>query len=141
MSVTLVPTSDDLTVDATVTAAALTARRATTFLRAQAQWLSRGVQQGDDRVAVAIVLSAHDRSHDRWVAMLGQVATVLGDDIADHLAAVYGHLGRVAEALAQGALELLAPSTAAMARQLVVERLTDVTELAVEALWGRAAQV
>ena len=40
------------------------ATRATTFLRAQAQWLRRGLQHADDSVSLSIVLDAHDRAHE-----------------------------------------------------------------------------
>lgn len=122
------------------TAKALAATRATTFLRAQAQWLQRGLLNGQDRVAVDIVLGAHDRSHDRWVATIRLVDAALGDDAANQIAAVYAYMGRIAGSLDHGAADLLDCKLAVQVREFLAERLVDVTEAAVDHLWAAAAQ-
>lgn len=121
-------------------AAAMAATRATTFLRGQAQWLERGLRCGNDRIAVGIVMGAHDRSHDRWVATIRHVGGVLGDDAANALASVYAYVGRVAGSLERGAMELLDDAVAEQVREHIAERLTDVTEAAVETIWQAAAE-
>ena len=122
-------------------AAAIAATRATTFLRGQAQWLERGLNSGNDAIAVGIVMGAHDRSHERWVATIRHVAAVLGDDAANAVAAVYAYVGRVAGSLERGAMNVLDESIATQVRQYLADRLTDVTEGAVEAIWQAAAEV
>jgi hypothetical protein len=119
--------------------AAIVATRATTFLRAQAQWLRRGLQHADDAVALAIVLDAHDRSHERWVAQIGATEQALGADAAQSVATAYSHLGRVAGSLEGGRMRLLDPEVAEQARKLLAARLTDVIEQTVEQLWKAAA--
>ena len=120
--------------------AAVAATRAITFLRAQAQWLQRGLLHGDDRVAVDIVLSAHDRSHERWVATIRTATAALGDEAEASIATVYAYAGRIAGSLDRGATDLLDPQTARNVRELLAERLGDVTEAAVDALWRAAAE-
>lgn len=122
------------------TAAARTAGRANTFVRAQSQWLARGLAHSADRVAVDIVLGAHDRSHERWVLLIHQVDNDLGGDAANEVALLYALLGRIAGSLAQGATELLCPEVAAEFRDLLAQRLADRTEGVVEHLWQAAAQ-
>ena len=124
-----------------VTAAAIAATRATTFLRAQAQWLQRGLTHADDAVAVGIVLGSHDRSHDRWVGVIDLVGRTLGTEVGQHVATLYAYFGRVAGSLERGTMDLLSPEVAASARQLLGHRLTDLTEHAVDALWRAAAEV
>ena len=131
---------DDLATVSGAPAAAIAATRATKFLRGQAQWLERGLRCGNDRIAVGIVMGAHDRSHDRWVATIRHVAGVLGDDAANALASVYAYVGRVAGSLERGAMELLDESVAEQVRQHLAERLSDVTEAAVEIIWQAAAE-
>lgn len=121
--------------------AAIAATRATTFLRAQAQWLRRGLDNAGDRVIVGVVMSAHDRSHDRWVGVIGHVEGALGEECAREVGAVYGYLGRVAGSLDRGALEMLNPEVACVARTMLSHRLTEITEHAVETLWRVAAEV
>ena len=121
--------------------AAIAATRATTFLRAQAQWLRRGLDNASDRVLVGVVMAAHDRSHDRWVGVIGHVERALGDEAALEVAAVYSYLGRVAGSLDGGALEMLSPDVAASARTMLSQRLTELAEHAVETLWRVAAEV
>ena len=121
-------------------AAAIAATRATTFLRGQAQWLERGLRSGNDRIAVGIVMGAHDRSHDRWVATIRHVAGTLGDDAANAVAAVYAYVGRIAGSLERGSMDLLDESVASQVRQHLAERLADVTEGAVETIWQAAAE-
>lgn len=121
-------------------AAAIAATRATTFLRGQAQWLERGLHSGHDRIAVDVVMGAHDRSHDRWVATIRHVAGTLGDDAANAVAAVYAYVGRIAGSLERGAMDLLDETVATQVRQYLAERLTEVTEGAVETIWQAAAE-
>lgn len=125
--------------DAQTNAAALAASRATTFVRAQVQWLVRGLNHGGDRIAVGIVLAAHDRSHDRWVATIRQVDDAMGPATAEHISAVYAYVGRVAGSLDKGTMELLPPAVCAQARLVLAERLTDICEQVVESLWQAAA--
>lgn len=121
--------------------AAIVATRATTFLRAQAQWLRRGLEHADDSVAVAIVLAAHDRSHERWVDHVHAVEETLGDCAAQSVGATYAYLGRVAASLESGTMSLLDPDIATTARHLLIDRLGDITEQAVESLWKAAAEI
>ncbi len=125
---------------ADVTAAAIAATRATTFLRAQSQWLQRGLSHGDDAIAVGIVLSAHDRSHDRWVALVDTVTRALGAEAGQQVASLYAYFGRVAGSLEHDTMNLLSPEVATSARQLLLQRLADLTEIAVDALWRAAAE-
>ena len=122
------------------TAAARTAGRAITFVRAQSQWLTRGLAHSADRVAVDIVLGAHDRSHERWVVLIHQVDNDLGEEAANEVALLYTLLGRIAGSLAQGATEMLCPEVARDVRDLLAQRLADRTEGVVEHLWQAAAQ-
>lgn len=124
-----------------VSTAAIVATRATTFLRAQAQWLQRGLNHADDGFAVAIVLGSHDRSHDRWVALIDLVGRTLDTEVSQNLATLYAYFGRVAGSLERGTMNLLSPEVAGSARQLLAQRLTDLTEHAVDALWRAAAEV
>ena len=133
----LAPTPDS----AAVAATAITATRATTFLRAQSQWLQRGLLHGDDSIAVDIVLGAHDRSHDRWVALIDLVSRSLDAEAAQQVATLYAYFGRVAGSLEGEAMNLLSPDVAAHARQLQAQRLADLTEVTVESLWRAAAEV
>ena len=121
--------------------AAIVATRATTFLRAQAQWLRRGLEHAGDAVAVGIVLAAHDRSHERWVAHISAVEQELGESAAAAVSATYAFLGRLAGSLEAETMSLLDPEVSAQARHLLADRLTDITEQAVEGLWKAAATV
>ena len=121
--------------------AAIVATRATTFLRAQAQWLRRGLEHADDSVALGIVLAAHDRSHERWVGHVNTVEQTLGERAAQAVGATYSYLGRVAASLESGTMSLLDPDIATTARHLLIDRLGDVTEQAVESLWKAAAEI
>ena len=144
MSVTLVaPVATTLTPPTTERAstAAIVATRATTFMRAQAQWLRRGLEHAGDTVALGIVLAAHDRSHERWVAHIHAVEQDLGEGAAAAVSATYAYLGRVAGSLESGSMSLLEPEVATQARQQLAARLTDITEQAVEGLWKAAASV
>ena len=144
MSVTLVapvavpwaPVSNERT-----SQAAIVATRATTFLRAQAQWLRRGLEHADDPIALSIVLAAHDRSHERWIGHVNAVEQTLGETAAASVSQTYAYLGRLAESLETRTMHLLAPDVASQARHLLANRLTDLTEHAVEALWKAAAAV
>lgn len=142
MTAALLPSSVQiaLPVAQEVTAAAHTASRASTFVRAQSQWLARGLEHSADRVAVDIVLGAHDRSHERWVVLIHQVDNDLGEAAANEVALLYAYLGRIAGSLAQGATELLCPQVAREVRDLLAQRLADRTEGVVEHLWQAAAQ-
>jgi hypothetical protein len=147
MSLTMAATADSIAVPAedgttptTVPLAALAASRATTFLRAQAQWLERGLVRADDPIAVDLVIGAHDRSHDRWVATIQIVSAALGEDAADDVAAVYTFVGRIAGSLERGAMDLLEPEVAAQVREYLAERLEDLTETTVDMLWQAAAE-
>lgn len=122
------------------TTAAVAATRVTTFLRAQAQWLCRGLSHSSDRVAVDIVLGAHDRSHDRWLGLIHHVSELLSDDVADEIAILYAYMGRIAGSLHNGATERLCPQVARSVRELLAERLNDRTEAVVERLWQAAAE-
>jgi len=117
-----------------------TATRATTFIRAQSQWLARGLSRSADPVAVDIVLSAHDRSHERWVTLINQVDVDLGEEASAEITLLYSYLGRIAGSLARGATELLCPQVAGDVRELLAQRLSDRTEAVVEQLWQAAAQ-
>lgn len=119
--------------------ALLAATRATTFLRAQAQWLGRGLRHAGDRVAVDIVIGAHDRSHDRWVGIIRLVDAALGNAAANEIATVYAYVGRVAGSLERGATDLLDAAVAEQVRTYLEQRLDEVTESAVEVLWAEAA--
>ena len=123
------------------TTAAIVATRATTFMRTQAQWLHRGLQHADCNVALGIVLAAHDRAHERWVAQIHAVEQTLGEDAAHQVATVYAYVGRIAGSLEAGTMQLLTEDLATHARQLLAERLTEITEHAVEAVWSAAASV
>jgi hypothetical protein len=142
MTVTLIPSTAAPAAGTSSGAplAAITATRATTFLRAQAQWLLRGLDHGDDAVAVGVVLDAHDRSHDRWVGLIDVVTKSLGSPAAGDVASLYAYFGRVAGSLEGKGLELLSPDVAVSARQLMAQRLTDLTEAVVDALWRAAAE-
>lgn len=121
------------------TTAAMTATRATTFVRAQCQWLQRGLSHSCDPVAVAVVLGAHDRSHDRWVSVIQQVRETIGDEAALEMSLLYLSMGRIAESLSRRATELLCPNVAAEVRELLGQRLGDRTEAVVEHVWQAAA--
>ena len=138
MTMTLLSSADASAVTPDATELALAATRATTFLRAQAQWLERGLHSGQDPIAVGIVLSAHDRSHDRWVATIRMVSAALGDDAANAIASVYSHMGRIAGSLDVGAMEMIDSNLAVQVRQFLADKLTEVTEGAVETLWAAA---
>ena len=140
MTAALLPSSAEIApkIGMEATPAARTAGRATTFARAQSQWLARGLANSTDRVAVDIVLAAHDRSHERWVILIHQVDNDLGEDAANEVALLYAYLGRVAGSLAQGATEMLCPQVAADVRNLLAQRLADRTEGVVEHLWQAA---
>ena len=143
MSATLVPTATAAwspPKQAFSSDAAIAATRATTFLRAQAQWLQRGLSHAHDRVLVDVVLTAHDRSHERWVAVIGHVEHALGAEASREVAAVYTYLGRVAGSLAGGAVDMLPDAIAAEVRGMQAERLVEVTEHAVEVVWRVAAE-
>lgn len=140
MTMTLLPSADAPVATQGVAQLALAATRATTFLRAQTQWLQRGLLHSGDRVAVGIVLGAHDRSHDRWVNLIRIVGDRLGEDAATEVAVLYGFFGRVAASLERGAMESLCPEVAASCRKLLSDRLSELTEAAVETLWSTAAQ-
>lgn len=127
-----------LTLDETT--AALAASRATTFLRAQTQWLRRGLASSSDRIAVDVVLGAHDRSHERWMTIVHQVCEVLGEDAAAEVSGLYAAMGRVAGALEHRATEQLCPQVAREVRDLLGQRLADRTEGVVERLWQAAAR-
>lgn len=116
------------------TSASIAATRATAFLQAQAQWLQRGLQHGSDPVAVGIVLGAHDRSHDRWVALIELVWRSLGSEAAQEVASLYAHVGRVAGSLERATMDLLPAEIATAARALLAQRLDELTEIAVETL-------
>lgn len=121
--------------------AAIVATRATTFIRAQAQWLRRGLEHADDTVSLGIVLDAHDRSHERWVAQVSAVELALGASAAQAVSQTYAFLGRIAGSLEAGTMSLLDPEVAIQARHLLAARLSDVTEQTVETLWKAAATI
>lgn len=138
MTMTLISSADAPVATPGATELALAATRATTFLRAQAQWLERGLLNGQDPIVVGIVLGAHDRSHDRWVATIRVVAAVLGDDAANAIATVYSYMGRIAGSLDVGAMEMIDSNLAVQVRQFLADKLAEVTEAAVETLWAAA---
>lgn len=138
MAMTLLSSADAAVAPPVTTELALVATRATTFLRAQAQWLERGLTNGHDPIAVGIVLDAHDRSHDRWVATIRMVAAALGDDAADAIASLYSSMGRIAGSLDVGATEMIDSNLAVQVRQFLADKLGEVTEAAVETLWAAA---
>lgn len=139
MTMTMLPSAEAPVATTDATSLALTASRATTFLRAQTQWLQRGLNNSGDRVAVGIVLGAHDRSHDRWVNLIRIVGDRLGEDVATQVAALYGFFGRVAESLERGAMESLCPEVASQGRRFIADHLEELTEAAVESVWIAAA--
>lgn len=139
MTMTLLSGADTGAATPDTSELAMVATRATTFLRAQAQWLERGLTNGHDPVAVGIVLDAHDRSHDRWVATIRMVAAALGDDAANAIATVYSSMGRIAGSLDVGATEMIDSNLAVQVRQFLADKLSEVTESAVETLWAAAA--
>ena len=141
MTATLLRTTAEIAMPLTfeATSAAMTATRATTFLRAQCQWLQRGLAHSSDPVAVAVVLGAHDRSHERWVSVIQAVRETMGDEPADEMSLLYLSMGRIAESLSRRATELLCPNVAAEVRDLLGERLCDRTEAVVEHVWQAAA--
>ena len=120
--------------------AGLAATRATTFMRAQASWLQRGLSCGDDRFVVDMVIATHDRSHDRWVRVFNHVTTHLGDEAGQHVAAVYRCIGRTVGSLEQRAFGLLETDIATKARHVLAEGLDETTEQAIDAIWRIAAE-
>ncbi|MGH3665475.1 MAG: hypothetical protein ACRDU8_05210 [Egibacteraceae bacterium] len=113
-------------------------RTAATFLRGQAEWLRRGLACATDPEEVGIVLAAHEGSHERWVGLVATAHRALGPDAAQTVATLYGYHGRIIGSLEQRTAALLDAGTAAQFRALLAERLTTLTEVAVEALEGRA---
>ncbi|MDQ3538077.1 MAG: hypothetical protein M3415_04675 [Actinomycetota bacterium] len=98
------------------------------FLRAQAASLASGL--GGNRSTVRNTLAAHSQSHERWLRLVAEVRDSLGDDAAQHVAALYMLHGRVAESLARRSGELLDDTTAEAVQRLLAEwldRLTDAT--------------
>jgi hypothetical protein len=142
MTAALLASATEFTPPAALEASPATraATRGTTFLRAQSQWLARGLARSADRVAVDIVLAAHDRSHERWVVLINQVDADLGEELSAEIALLYAYMGRIAGSLARGATELLCPHVAADVRELLAQRLADRTEAVVEQLWQAAAE-
>ena len=120
--------------------AALAATRATTFMRAQAGWVQRGLDSGDDRIVVDLVIATHDQSHDRWVRVFNHVSTHLGEEAGQEVAAVYRCVGRTVGSLEQRAFGLLDTDIATKARHVLAENLAGTTERAIENLWRIAAE-
>ncbi|MBA2528511.1 MAG: hypothetical protein H0V19_00865 [Euzebyales bacterium] len=109
------------------------------FLRAQTAWLTRGLECGDDRTEVDVVLGAHDCSHGRWLALVSEVDRALGGDAAALILALYGFCGRVAGSLDRSAVTLLEPSVAGQVRRLLAGRLATMTEDTIRSLHQIAA--
>ncbi|MPZ73829.1 MAG: hypothetical protein GEU74_11460 [Nitriliruptorales bacterium] len=120
--------------------AALAATRATTFIRAQVMALRRALAWAGDRIAVDIVITAHDLSHERWVRVVNHVRTHLGEDAGLQVSAVYQWVGHTAQSLENGAIDLLDADLATRAREVASSHLDAVAEQAVEALWRIAAE-
>jgi hypothetical protein len=120
------------------TAAALAATRATTFMRAQALWLRRGLECAGDPIALEIVMAAHDRSHDRWVRVISHVGEHLGGDAATAVSGVYATFGRTAGCLERDALDLVHPDVAFRVRAVLARRLEEMTEQVIKLLWRLA---
>lgn len=108
------------------------------FLRAQAAWLRRGLVRAGDPVAVALVLAAHDRSHERWVRLVATVTRGCGAAAGQRVAALYGFHGHVAGSLERRACELLDPPLAREVRRMIAERLADLIEATVAAVTDAA---
>jgi hypothetical protein len=142
MSATAVPFQTDIwTVpeqDGTHAAAALAATRATTFMRAQALWLRRGLECAGDPLALEVVMAAHDRSHDRWVRVISHVGDHLGEEAAQAVSAVYGTFGKTAGCLERDALDLVHADVAERVRAVLARRLEDMTEQVIKLLWRLA---
>ena len=143
MSATAIPFQTELwTVpdQGTHAAAALAATRATTFMRAQALWLRRGLECAGDPVALEIVMAAHDRSHDRWVRVISHVSDHLGAEAAQAVSSVYGTFGRTAGCLERDALDLVHADVAVRVRAVLARRLDDMTEQVIKLLWRLAEE-
>ena len=142
MSTTAVPFQTEIWAvpeqEGTHAAAALAATRATTFMRAQALWLRRGLECAGDPLALEIVMAAHDRSHDRWLRVISHVSQHLGEEAAAAVSGVYGTFGRTAGCLERDALDLVHADVAARVRAVLARRLEDMTEQVIQVLWRLA---
>jgi hypothetical protein len=107
---------------------------ASLFLRAQASWLCRGLTRNDDPAAVGIVLGAHDASHESWLTLIAATQVSHGDDTAQEIAALYGFHGRVVGSLERGLDRRLETRVADHIRELLAERLRDLTQAAIARL-------
>lgn len=114
---------------------------ATLFLRSQSSWLRQGLDRACDEVAVGIVLASHDTAHASWVALIAAVGDAVGPASADALAALYAFHGRVAGVLHRGPDPRLSADVAACVRSLLADRLVELTDVAVTALFCPAPSV
>lgn len=105
------------------------------FLRSQSSWLRQGLDRACDEIAVGMVLASHDTAHASWVALIAAVGDALGPAPADALAALYGFHGRVAGVLCRGPDPRLSPAVAGCVRSLLANRLSELTDAAVTALF------
>ncbi|MDP9405817.1 MAG: hypothetical protein M3O86_04330 [Actinomycetota bacterium] len=96
--------------------------------------MRRGLDRASDPVAVALVLGAHDRSHERWLRLVATVTRGCGDAAGQRVAALYGFHGQVAGSLERRACELLDPPVAREVRRMIAGRLDDLTEATVTAI-------
>lgn len=104
------------------------------FLRAQASWLHLGLDRACDATAVDMVLTSHDEAHPSWLALIAVVQDTLGTAPADALAVLYAFHGRIAGVLYRGPDPRLSPAVSGCVRSLLADRLTELTDAAVEAL-------
>lgn len=104
------------------------------FLRAQASWLHKGLDRACDATAVGMVLNAHDAAHPSWLALIAAVQDTSGAAPAQALAALYTLHGRIAGVLCRGPDPRLSHAISGCVRSLLSDRLTELTDAAVEAV-------
>lgn len=109
---------------------ALNRAAAATFLRQQATWLHRGLQNACDHDAVGEVLAAHDTFHRMWIELIAAVNRTCGEDAARTLSALYAFHGHIAGTLERGPDPRLDTGTCAQVRALLDGHLVQLTEAA-----------
>lgn len=105
------------------------------FLRCQTSSLRRGLDRACDKTAVAMVLASHDTGHASWLALIAAVDEAIGPESADTLAALYAFHGRIAGVLCRGPDPRLSATVSECVRSLLADRLTELTDAAVTALF------
>lgn len=103
---------------------------AAAFLRQQALWLHRGLQNACDHAAVGEVLTAHDTFHRVWIELIAAVNQACGEDAARTLSALYAFHGHIAGTLERGPDPRLDSGTCAEVRALLDGHLVHLTEAA-----------